>query len=144
MYFSELVASVNNWPQTLGALSHLVASVFVCHKVSAHHQFANGTYFTTSALVLKFSAFLHLAKCFKKWLFCLLHLKSHLKHFNFYEAEQKITSIKRIIKQCKIANWRVLRFFAPLHFIDRWKFKSQCYQLLQKHFDSYLAMLRSK
>ena len=34
-----------------------VASAFVCHKVSAHHQFTNGTYFTTSALVLKFSAF---------------------------------------------------------------------------------------
>ena len=29
----------------------------VCHKVSADHQFANGTYLTTSALVLKFSAF---------------------------------------------------------------------------------------
>ena len=40
-----------------GDLSHLVASAFVFHKVSAHHQFANGTYFTTSALVLKFSAF---------------------------------------------------------------------------------------
>jgi len=38
-------------------LSHLVTSAFVCHKVSAHHQFANSTYFTTSALVLKFSAF---------------------------------------------------------------------------------------
>ena len=34
-----------------------MASVFVCHKVSAHHQFVNDTYFTTSALVLKFSAF---------------------------------------------------------------------------------------
>ena len=34
-----------------------MASAFVCHKVSANHQFANGTYFTTSALVLKFSAF---------------------------------------------------------------------------------------
>ena len=38
----------------------MVASVFVCHKVSAHHQFANGTYFITSALVLKFSAFLYI------------------------------------------------------------------------------------
>ena len=38
-------------------LIHLVASAFACHKVSAHHQFANGTYFTASALVLKFSAF---------------------------------------------------------------------------------------
>ena len=28
------------------------------HKVSAHHKFANGTYFISSALVLKFSAFL--------------------------------------------------------------------------------------
>ena len=27
------------------------------HKVSAHHKFANGTYFISSALVLKFSAF---------------------------------------------------------------------------------------
>ena len=36
----------------------VVASAFVCHKVSAHHQFVNSTYFTTSALVLKFSAFL--------------------------------------------------------------------------------------
>ena len=34
-----------------------MASAFVCHKVSANHQFANGTYFITSALVLKFSAF---------------------------------------------------------------------------------------
>ena len=41
-----------------------VASAFVCHKVSAHHQFANGTYFTTSALVLKFSAFFVLRKIF--------------------------------------------------------------------------------
>ena len=38
-------------------LSDLVASAFACHKMSAHHQFANGTYFTASALVLKFSAF---------------------------------------------------------------------------------------
>ena len=36
-------------------LSHLVASAFACHKVSAHHQFANGTYFIASASVLKFS-----------------------------------------------------------------------------------------
>ena len=34
-----------------------VASALVCHKVSAHYQFTNGTCFTTSALVLKFSAF---------------------------------------------------------------------------------------
>ena len=34
-----------------------MASAFACHKVSAHHQFANGTYFTASALVLKFLAF---------------------------------------------------------------------------------------
>ena len=34
----------------------LVTSAFVGHIVSAHHQFANGTYFTSSALVLKFSS----------------------------------------------------------------------------------------
>ena len=34
-----------------------MASAFVCHMVSAHHQFANGTYFITIPLVLKFSAF---------------------------------------------------------------------------------------
>ena len=34
-----------------------VTSALVLHKVRAHHQFTNGTYFTTSALVLKFSAF---------------------------------------------------------------------------------------
>ena len=43
--------------QSPSDLSHLVASAFVFHKVSAHHQFSKGTYFTTSALVLKFLAF---------------------------------------------------------------------------------------
>ena len=32
------------------------------HKVSAHHKFANGTYFISSALVLKFSAFFLIKK----------------------------------------------------------------------------------
>ena len=41
-----------------------MASAFVFHKVSAHHQFANGTYFTSSALVLKFSAFFFRALMF--------------------------------------------------------------------------------
>ena len=41
--------------------SHLVTSALVCHEESVHHQIANSTFFTTSALVLKFSAFLFLS-----------------------------------------------------------------------------------
>ena len=39
-------------------VSHMVTFALACHKASVHYQIANSTFFTTSALVLKFSAFL--------------------------------------------------------------------------------------
>ena len=94
-------------------LSHLVTSAFVCHKVIAHHQFTNGTYFTTSALVLKFSAFF-LWKC--------LFLKTMTESLSTTLGLLKAKKIRPLLRShllCKKTkqNWSQLLLLAEPEFM---------------------------
>ena len=89
-------ATVNKCKQfwSIGDLSQLVASAFFYLKGSAHHQFVNGTYFATSALVLKFSAF-----C-KPILSCIVDKSFKPVFLKFFPKK----STEELIKDCKV--WR--------------------------------------
>ena len=60
----KMSVSVSKHQQVSVNVSHLVTSALVCNKASVRYQIANSTFFTTSALVLKFSAFLNIACIF--------------------------------------------------------------------------------
>ena len=120
-----------------GYFSHLVASAFVCHKVNAHHQFANSTYFTTSALVLKFSVqhflqqFNHfsvksklllkklLYVCVKSWLqefFCqiIVFTKEVTKYGEIVDLKEKMLIFAQ-------KSWsHFIAFFHTLHCVNSW------------------------
>ena len=73
--------SVSKHQQLSVNVSYLVTSAWVCHKASVHHQIANSTFFTTSALVLKCSAFLDFRVTF-------LIVNWSNKYLNFLSGER--------------------------------------------------------
>ena len=56
------------------------------HKVSAHHKFANGTYFISSALVLKFSAFFLVPVSFNQQQPLIFRLVKHAKSMTNFSS----------------------------------------------------------